>query len=405
MYLLTRAEKRDIEQDTVLAVLEGVVKVRGSEKRLAQAAQINPVSLSYIRHRRSMLRIETAKKIAAVMPLSLGEQSAWIDHVIQYWQLRREEEMETRRALKDVPGVVLVEEVRHRHHRATFTTGDVGTAQAQHVHVCEAAMNLLRKLPLTQDPLNYLELAFVLQDTLSVLNQHVEAYWWARFIRTLVENLDLREYRPYHERLEFFQVNALHAEGIACHNLGLEEHALRWYKEAETRAARQQRENAWRVPLIRARLIAMAGLPRFSIKRAKALEFEAQKSLERRGDAHAPLSLFRLKEALGRTYVAHRNYEQAERLLESQYAMLHKVPHIGPLHQAIFLRTCTRLYWRMAGRESTEGHFFLKEAMRIASEAGLSHQLEAMRREFGVDESGERRNSVRDKPRGTRRVV
>lgn len=386
MFLLTRAEERDIERESVIAVLDSVLRIRGSGKELAQRAGVTPVYLSYIRRQKRMPRVRTATQIARALPLETEAQQRWLSHVERYWELKKESREEVRRALRDLPAQQVVDEIRHTHHAANHAENEA-LAHSRYRGVSDASEELLEFLKPEQDPINYLELVFVLQDVQSVLNRNDEALWTAKRLRKVVENLEVREYPAQRERILHFQVNALHAEAVALHNLGLEKKAWRLYEKIEKTEAFQQNAQFWRPHLNRAQIVTLAGLQRFSITQVEGLEEQARGICEKRAEEYDPLYVFRLAEALGRAYIAHGNFKEAEQVLQSQYDNLKETPRIGTIHQVVFLRTFARLYWKR-GRNCSEWSYFITEALGMGAKAGLLHQLKSIQKEYGATEDG-----------------
>lgn len=109
---------------------------------------------------------------------------------------------------------------------------------------------------------------------------------------------------------------------------------------------------------------------------------EKQKD-ERRGESFDGLLSFLIQVSLARALIKHQNFKDAYRVLVGDLDRLHSTSNLGPLHQVIFLRTFARLYSAQQAR-GPEWEYLVHEAVRIASEAGLEHQSDELRREFGV---------------------
>lgn len=380
MFLLTWQEETDIEQETALGILESAVRIRGNAARLAQRAGISPVHLSYIRRRRRMPRFKTARRIAAALPLPGEQQQRWLYHVERYWKLKYAQRQDLQRAQRETSSRVLVEEIQHAHH-ATLFASDTTRAPFRYRSVHDVTFHVLSALNPNRDPISYLELGFVIHDVLCALDRNAEALWYAKRIRRVSENLNPRDYPDMGERIAFFCVNALRAEAIAYHNLGLERQALGIYQDINGLGAFQANAAFWLPHLNRDKLNALAGMARFSIAEAEYLEQQARRVCETRADAYDPLLGLLLTQSLCRAYLRHGNYGAAEKRLLPYVSQLETIPHVGPLHRVLFWRALARLYW-MRGGACSEWKFFVTRALRLARDVGLEHQWRGMTKEF-----------------------
>ncbi len=128
---------------------------------------------------------------------------------------------------------------------------------------------------------------------------------------------------------------------------------------------------------------AMEGVPRFSIRKAKRLADQVEDICERRGEGSEEFLSFLIQTSLARAYIKHGNFKAAQRILARNWERLYTTTNLGPLHQVIFLRTYARYYAAQEAYGQDLNHV-LHEAVRIASEAGLDHQSNELRLEFGI---------------------
>jgi hypothetical protein len=382
MSLITLAQEWDIEQDTLIAILDSTLRARGSEKALAQKADVTPVFLSYVRQGRRVPRLRVAQKVARALPLPTEEQETWLYHVERFWNLKQRAQATMPRAFHEQPGQEVVDEVRHAHNRATFAP-DGATARAQYRGVREAAGLLLKSMNPNQDPINYVELCLVMHDALCILNRNDEALWYAKRGRLVAESLEPVEYRGMQDRIAFNQVNAFRSEAIALHNLKLHQAALKLYEQAEASEGMKRNDQFWRLWLNRDKINALAGMSRFSITLVEELAAQARRIYEMRAEADDSLMSLLITESLARAYIRHENFKDASRVLRAGFDDLYGVAHIGPLHQVMFLRTFARFYWQQGDR-GAEWRFFASQGVRQAQQAGLEHQLNEMRHEYGT---------------------
>ena len=81
MTLFTRADEAQLAQDTVATVLAGALHAHGSQKVFAQRADVSPVFINYIINGKRMPSARMAARLATLLPLSAGDQSAWLHQV------------------------------------------------------------------------------------------------------------------------------------------------------------------------------------------------------------------------------------------------------------------------------------------------------------------------------------
>ncbi len=379
MFLLTVQEETDIEQETALGILESAVQMRGAARALAQRAGITPVHLSYIRRRRRMPRFKTAQRIAAALPLPKEQQQSWLCRVERYWKLKYALRRDLQRG-GELATHAAVMGIQQAHHAATFAAG-TSSASFRYAAVHDAAREVLAVTSPNRAPIHYLELGFVIHDVLCALDRSDEALWYAKRIRRLSENLEPRDYPGLQERLDFFQVNALRAEAIAYHNLGIERKAYAIYRAINPLPAFQANAAFWLPHLNRDKLNALAGLTRFSIAEAEYLEQQARQVCDKRADVYDSLLALLLTQSLCRAYIRHGNLKDAEKRLLPYVEQLDAMPNVGPLHRVLFWRALARLYWKMGGA-CAEWSFFIARAQELAQESGLEHQWRGIQREF-----------------------
>jgi len=206
--------------------------------------------------------------------------------------------------------------------------------------------------------------------------------WYDKRARFLAQSIDdPRPFRISQERLDFFLANAIQAEAVAYHNLKLYRDALRLCQMAEETAALRRNPGFWKPHLYRDVINALEGIPRFSITLAENLANQVRHICDTRADNSDGLLLLLVLAALARAYIRHQNFKDAHRVLAAGMNHFYKAANVGPLHQVISLRTFARLYSEQ-GACGPECKYFVHEASRIASQAGLAHQLNEIRAEF-----------------------
>ncbi|MBI5302833.1 MAG: helix-turn-helix transcriptional regulator [Chloroflexi bacterium] len=381
MFLISAAQEIDVEQEVVVATLDSVLRVRGGERAFAEQAGVTPIYISYIRGRRSVPRLRTAKRIAEALPLSKQEREAWLFHVEQIWALKRNARRQVDSIVRDQSVEALVNEIRQAHGTATFAR-DPEIARAHYRQVDIAAGSLIRAVNPNRDPIHYIELCMLNHDALCILNRNYEAFWYAKRAKLISENInDPREYQTTQERLDFFKVNAIRSEAVSYHNMKLYREAHQKCQEVEASQALQRNAAFWKPHLYRDALNALEGIPRFSITEAENQYDQVRSIFETRTDEFDQFLFFLISQSLARAYIQHGNLKDAQRVLTPQFERMSKIAQLGQLHQVIFLRTFARLHLAQ-GDTGDDFKYLIRESTRIATQAGLDHQLNEIHSEF-----------------------
>jgi hypothetical protein len=95
-----------------------------------------------------------------------------------------------------------------------------------------------------------------------------------------------------------------------------------------------------------------------------------------------------LKDSLARVHVkigSKRSLERAERWLEQAHEEISKAQLAGALHRTVILRSRARC---LRAQGAPEWREVLEDAIRINTEAGLTHQLEEIELEFRLKDLG-----------------
>jgi len=380
MTFLAWSEKIDIEIETVAAILKSVLRARGDKKRLARTVGISEVYLSYVLNQERTLSIETARAIARLLPLPFEQREAWIYHVEQIRNLRQRARIEIKAQVKDRISRDLVDEVRRAHASATFAQAP-SQARPLYLKARASASLLLNSIDPEKDPINYLELCFVIHDALCVLNRNDDALWYGKQARLIANGIsDPHDFGIGREQLDFYVVNAFRAEAVAFHNLKLNRQAYRLCQELEERQELKRNVNFWKPHVYRDEINALEAIPRFAITAAENMADQVRDVCEQRANDFDPLLLFLIQGSLARAYIRHRNYKDAYRVLDLNLQRLDKVKNVGALHRVIFFRTFARFY-SAQNKYGEEWRYFVREFTRIATNAGLEHQLSEMRAE------------------------
>lgn len=118
---------------------------------------------------------------------------------------------------------------------------------------------------------------------------------------------------------------------------------------------------------------------------ATRLYFQAWAMLDQRDAPDNELLSILLGQALAEAYVEHgtpRSLRKADSLLNWQFDTLQQQAQVGPIHTTILLKTLAHLRWKQQSHE--EWRYFVGQALDIARSAGLQHQADQIRRQYGA---------------------
>mgnify|MGYP000474589466 CR=1 FL=1 len=386
MEFLSLAEQFEIEKETVRTLLNSVLAEHGAEKEFARRTGLSTVHLSYLRKGKRLASVATAKQIAAALPWTTEQRERFVHHAAQVWRLKNSLWRNTQRNTPGKPNQEVVDIVRHAQNDATFAR-DAAAAQRLYRRAANMAELLLTQTDPNQDPLNFVELSFVAHDALCVLNRSDEALWHAKRVRLVTQQLNRKDFRDP-ERVDFMQVNALRCEAVALHNLHLARPMQEVCAQVETLEGLKRGEQFWRPWLNRDKIQALMDLPRFSIREVEMLARQVFRLCDSRGDAYDPLMVLLISQSLTRAYMQYENFDKAYQVLNQAHADVDTIPHVGPLHRVLFFKTFAQWYW-LQGSHGDEWCYFADKAFALATEAGLEHQLNELRQEFGTLHSRE----------------
>lgn len=379
MDLISLSQQADLEWEVAIAALDGALRTSGMTCReLAERVGISPQHLSYVRHGARMLSMEVARRVTAALPLTREQRSDLLGHVEQCRALQRQARCELGRVADDV--AQMVKQMQEAHALASFSP-DPDQASRQYRIALNLGELLLEHPAVRRQPLDLLEVCAVLHDAYSVLNRPSRALMCAKWARFVAEYLEPRQFRAAGERIEFFQVNALRMEAVALHNLNLDDQALALSERVECHPLVRRDPKFWLPHIYRDQLNTLAGLGRFSIRRAQAIARHAQRLCESSAHPDGELSSFLISRSLANAYSKHGNVKQAMNLVECMTEHIHHLTRFGPLHRVMFLRTAAQVY--AAAGDASGAAFWRHQAIALARQSGLRHQLA----QLGADEA------------------
>lgn len=389
MSLISILEEAQLHREVYIAVLKGLLKTRGSKQALAQKVGITPQYLSYILdpYNIRVLHPQTAKAIVNALRLPKDQRDSLLEHMILSSERRLRAREMIEQEVSDDGIEERLKELRKFHQQATFGS-DPSQAKALYRFVYQSSSALIRSMNPRKNPLAFVELCFLGHDSGCVSNRQVDALWFAKQAHFVMETI-LHDFSVLDSTIVDFNVNALRAEAVSYHNLGLYKEAYRACEQAEALLSKKgyrRRYEFWVPHLYRDKVNALAGIHRFAISEVEGLvhrvEDVCEKDIYR--DEEKELLLFLIHSSLARAYITRggkRNLRKASRLLIPEFEHMEGMGRIGPLHKVLLTRTLARSSWLQGDVE--EWRYFIRIAADIAAASGLQHQVGEIYREYG----------------------
>lgn len=246
--------------------------------------------------------------------------------------------------------------------------------------VRDASFNLLTHLSPQYFPPAYAQICLYLHDAQCVLDRADDALRYAKLARLVLENSD--EPAPGFDRpaVDNLYINAVRGEMIAYHNLGLRREMPRLFEEARSTSAFRNAGQFWKPLVGRDMLNSMARTPRFSIRAARRLANEIQGICEQKGDG---FTLLLVRESYARCLIQQAEWKQASRVIREELERLPALPHYGPLHHSLLLKSSAQAAWEQGDQEQWKQQMGL--AVALMQQAGLKHQLRELQQFYGND--------------------
>lgn len=385
MLILTDYDLASTHRHICVAILDAYLP-HGERGVFAGRISVTPQWFTYFRQADSfsMPSLELAKRISEHLPAPDHIRRAFYEHLVEARKAYESASHEVAyRAATGLPIGDLVQQVADAFNAATFQASLNETKSLYNQALATALLIVNNTSPMAY-PLEYLTVCSYLLHICSALDRMPQGLYWAKVGRHITQMLARNEFVTWQERERLEDLCYLLArdEALGYHNLGNAKASLDAYECAASTLQRHHREKEWRADLSRNKLIALSAIPRFSIREAEGLAYQAETELERLGNS---LSVLLTKEALSRAYIAYRgkkNLQKAERLLYDVLKSLEGEPDAGQLHQAIILKTAASLYWVRDDRSQWEQA--IRHVLTITQSAGLLHQHNSILKQYGT---------------------
>lgn len=380
MTLFTRAEEAQVAQDTVTTVLAGALHAHGSQKALAQRAGVSPVFINYIIKGKRMPSAKMAARLAPLLPLSTGDQSAWLYQVEHYWHTHHHMTALTKAWVNDDAAAAVRGLMTCRN--ATFSADP---QQVRHAWALALRVGEVLAPAFTSGehaPL-YLEYCDVMFEVYSMFGRHVDALHTVKR-KQLVTSLMEEGVHPVTPSLDgaafdAHKVNAMRQEMVVLTELGLCRQACDLARAIEVEPAYLCNRHYWTASLTWDRLNAMAQVPRASLSEARQFAQAAWRETEKLCDGWQPLCEMLVARAFANLCLSQGQGQEARAVLGRFHAGIDQIPYCGALHKVMFLRTWAHTL-HMQG-EWDEWCETMRSAHAIAEQAGLQNEIRAIARE------------------------
>ena len=387
MGILEHIYEAQLHREVYIALLNSALQEKASKRHLAEHIGITQQYLSYLLnpetddlHNFRVPSAKIAQKIASTLPLEREQR----EHLLEHMYLARDGTSHTTQTLRSEllahPIEHFLQELRDAHQEANFAT-DPHLSRMKYLVVRDTCKMLLEYPILYTYPLNTVEVRMMLHDAQCLLNRTEDALYHAKLARAIMDSLSRDDYYREQERFDSYHIEVFRAEARAYSDLRLYREAYDKCLEAEASDAMRYQPAAAIPQLYRDKLQALCRKPRFALSEAEGLVAQVTAICESSSNDLAPRWLFMTNQYLARAYLNHQNMKKAQNILKVIIEEINTIPHLGPLHQTLFLKTYAKFRWQEG--DCTEWEYFIKQALTYAVEAGLAHQISDIKRTYG----------------------
>lgn len=373
-----------LHKQVYIDMLRGILSTHGMKKAVAAAAEITPVYLSSIldldHHPPSP---DVARRIIAALPVDTATKHTLEEHMSLARQYQSRVDEQVRYAARYKMFADMLGDLQRLHGRSTFGSTPAQTKRA-YFALANQSRDLLRQVDPARYPNTYVRVCMLGQDALSVLNRHSEALWFGLRAKDVIERS--HPAKQVREEFEYLQLNTYYALSVTYRNLNLHQQAREiCHQTTALLKPDPQLSRFWLPHVLRDEIKALAHLRRFAVSEAEGLYFQARAMLDGQDGPDDALLDILLQQALAEAYVEHgtsRSLKKADRLLNWRFDTLQQQAQVGPIHTTILLKTLAHLCWKQQSHE--EWRYFAGQALDIARSAGLQHQADQIRRQYGA---------------------
>lgn len=313
------------------------------------------------------------------LPMSEHER----DHVLEHMLLAAARETAAQKGLRETLTQNSVQEALSEIRlldKAIHFGKDPQQVRAQRRLTAQASKAFLGSVDPWAYPLEYATVALTLHELNSVHGHHSRALYYAKRARFVLSMSQGSSGARDPDRMEMTLTNAVRLEGVSYFNLGLQRAAYVVLSDAERTPAARRHPGKWLPHIFRDKLDCLSHTPRASIAEAEALTLRGGRALEAADVNQAGLQALMLERSLCNVYLHRSRIDDAARLLARLTDEMDTVPDLGLLHRMLILKDYAHVLWHQEDR--AQWAEVLGDALMLAEEAGLSHQVALLRQRY-----------------------
>jgi hypothetical protein len=385
MILADSAQEAQIHRDTYIAMLCAALRQHGAKALFAhQTGIISTVYLSYLTGKKGYRNLSPCKaeEIASLLPWPPEVRQRFVEHVI----LHREERLRKYEAFQSVAKDYTPAEVLTRIKEAfagVMLEGNAAQSRLLYPAIRDDCIDFLRMMRPQQSSLDYADICLILCYVQGVLDRPDEALFYSKIASYILEMSDADDFRKDRACYDILRIDALRAEASAYFIMDLGEksletsdHALEQLHEVQTRPYLSE------VNLYVTKIRALSKTPRFSIRVARQLATEARRAAEKLGsEQEYHTQRINIQRALGDAETQYGNAPKAGELLQPLVEQSATQTGVSLVLHVGVLRSYAHQQFKMGDLQG--GRETLHTALRLASAAGLAHQIRQCRTQFG----------------------
>jgi hypothetical protein len=386
MMFIDHTQQAILHRETYVALLKGIL-AWGSEKHFAKdAAGITPVYLSNLLNPEHDPPSEKmAYQIAEALPADAELRLDVLEHMV----LARHHQSQIDQALQmnwvDQPLEEFHSELRKAYDASTLTSISRSHSVPLTI-VRDAGKALLRRINPYSHPEIFAEVCLIVHGAQGALNRHADALFLAKLAGAVLENADPATDSYDRERIRYLRINAAYAQSVTSRSLNLPRPAYDLCDGILEMAKVENKEQRqfWYPYIFKDKIDAVSRLPRFRLSEVEGLAKQAKAICEARAAPSDARLLLMIDRAIINAYIRYdtdNSLKKAGHILQTQLDKQVAFASSEPLLQAMFLNTCAKFHWVKGNVD--EWQHFIGAMLKIASKAGLEHQISQAQAIYG----------------------
>lgn len=388
MYWIDRFKLAEIYRETYVAILKSWVP-HGKRDEFARKCGITreyysclcvlgtPSERRKLKHKR-LPSPEVARRIAKNLPAPEKVRRSLLENM-ELAHLNVAEIHHTPGRIRD-PKLLKerLDELSKVHRQATFGR-DLTEVNRSYQVVRDASFQLLPQISVENNPDSFAQACLYYHDAQCVLNRPEEALRYAKIAQLVLESSDQIEFGYSIEQRNDLEMNTIRGEAVAYHNLKEDRLVpdILLNRACRTSAYRNS-VSFWKPIVMRDLINSLVEIPRFSIREVNQIAAEIEKICEKKEDE---FTLLLVREAWLRSLVRRDKFVTARLMFDEEMRRLPHLRTVGALHKALLLKSGADLSWKLNDLDAWRSRIF--DAVSLMREAGLWHQLNLIRQEYG----------------------